>query len=169
MARAAKSSDRRPRLSQTNPNWTLFRGFRLSCAKNRSSKRTGARTSRRRQRSTTPRGMHGSGARGFVFFDFPTSSSSAVSRSSSSAFVRPCMRHERALRTAGCANAHPARRGGVWPAASTSAGLQERRSEHSPAFSCFPHPIRRASPDTFPASRRRGAQPPTIALGGWDA
>src|ERR1700691_2707882 len=78
------------------------------------------------------------------------------------------MRHELALRAAGCANTHPARRGGVWPAASTSAGLHERRSEHSPAFSCFPRPIRRASPDTFPASRRRGAQPPIIALGGWD-
>src|SRR5271155_4549251 len=55
---------------------------------------------------------------GFVFFDFPTSSSSAVSRSSSSAFVRPCMRHELALRAAAGANTHPARRGGVRPAAS---------------------------------------------------
>jgi hypothetical protein len=70
---------------------------------------------------------------------------------------------------AGCANTIPPAGVGYGPAASTSAGLHERRSEHSPAFSCFPHPIRRASPDTFPASRRRGAQPPIIALGGWDA
>ncbi len=35
LARGAESSDRRTRLSQANADRTLFRGFRLSCAKNR--------------------------------------------------------------------------------------------------------------------------------------
>jgi hypothetical protein len=35
LARSAESSDRRTRLSQANPDRTLFRGFCLSCAKNR--------------------------------------------------------------------------------------------------------------------------------------
>ena len=51
---------------------------------------------------------------------------------------------------------------GVWPAASRPAGLRDHKSELSTTHSCFPHPIRRASPDTFPTSWRRGAQPPDI-------
>ena len=78
---------------QANPDRTLFRGLRLSCAKS-SSKRTAARTKRRMRRSRTPTGMHGFDARDFVFFDFQTSSSSADCRSSSNAFVQRCSRHE---------------------------------------------------------------------------
>jgi hypothetical protein len=47
LARGAESSDRRTRLSQAKPDRTLFRGFRVSCAKKLSSKRTAARTRRR--------------------------------------------------------------------------------------------------------------------------
>ena len=47
---------------------------------------------------------------------------------------------------------------GVWPAASKPAGLHDHKSEPSTTHSCFPHLIRRASPDTFPASRRRGRE-----------
>jgi hypothetical protein len=36
-------------------------------------------------------------------------------------------------------------------------GLRDHESEPSTTHSCFPHPIRRASPDTFPTSWRRGA------------
>ena len=47
---------------------------------------------------------------------------------------------------------------GVWPAASNPGGLRNHKSEPSTTRSCFPHPIRRASPDTFPTSWRRGAR-----------
>jgi hypothetical protein len=106
LARGAESSARRTRLSQANADRTLFRGFRLSCAKDRRRPPdcdpggTAARTRRRMRRSRTPRGMHGFDARDFAFFDFPTSSSSADCRSSSSAFVRRCARHELSFREA---------------------------------------------------------------------
>jgi len=45
---------------------------------------------------------------------------------------------------------------GVWPAASKPAGLHDHKNEPSTTHSCLPHPIRRASPDTFPTSWRRG-------------
>ena len=52
---------------------------------------------------------------------------------------------------------------GVLPAASKPAGLHDHKREPSTTHSCFPHPIRRASPATFPTSwRREGAQPPDI-------
>jgi hypothetical protein len=48
----------------------------------------------RMRRSRTPRGTHGFDMRDFGFFDFPTSSSSADCRLSSSAFARRCARRE---------------------------------------------------------------------------
>ncbi len=45
---------------------------------------------------------------------------------------------------------------GVWPAASTLAGLHDPPSQSSPSHSCFPHLICRASPEIFPTRREDG-------------
>ena len=97
-----------------------------------SLKRTAARMRRRKRGSRTPKGMNGFDARDFTFFDFPTSSSSADCRSSSSAFVRHCVRRDLAspfprryrIDTSFKANAPFSTKWGRWPERRMGCGKQ---------------------------------------------
>ena len=128
-------------------------------------KRTAARTRRRMRRSRTPRGMHGFEAPDFAFFDFPTNSSSADWRSSSSAFARRCARHEfpfpqypTRARPARRKTGRRARGDGRAIRPWARAGWRNRHGELLPIDTGFPHPIRPSA--IFPASRRRGNASP---------
>ena len=64
--------------------------------------------------------MRGFDSRDFAFFDFPTNSSSADCRSSSSTFARRCARHELPFREARQANA-------AWGAENRNASMKGSR------------------------------------------
>ena len=93
LARGAESSDRRTRLSQANADRTLFRGLRLSCAKNR--RRSGRPHAR-------DGGCEDQGRRedawfrraGFRVLRFPDELIIGGLPIVSSTFVRRCARHE---------------------------------------------------------------------------
>ncbi len=117
-----------------------------------SLRRTAARTRRRMRRSRMPRGMHGFDARDFGFFDFPTSSSSAGCRSSSSAFVRRCARHELPRSAAGSAN-------WVRKTGTRRCRFAMTVVQSDLARSSGPHPIRRFAPPSPAVPGKENARP----------
>ncbi len=57
---------------------------------------------------------------------------------------------------------------GVWPAASTRIALHKPRRDPTATETCFPHPIRRVPPDTFPSKAGKGGRrQATLARKSW--